>query len=482
MMRNYKYFLLMLVFFISTNCIAQSVDSLSAEVQNIPDKFYSKVEKKYSSIDKNLSKKSIKYLKKLQKQENRINKKLLVLDSLSVNGNEAVTQKYEGFIQGFKEKKVKLGNVNLNEYNSYIDTLTTSLSFLKKQGNNDKTALPIAKLDELKDKFNQSAEVNQFIAQRKQQIQQLLSKYTQLPGSLKKQYEKLTKTAYYYKAQVNEYKTMLKDPDKMEETALNVLRTVPAFQKFVQKNSQLASLFNLPGSNLNADATQALAGLQTRTSVQGLIQQRIASGGPNAMAQVQQNLQNAQAQLSELKDKLLKASGIGSISGTADMPDFKPNTQKTKPFLKRLEYGFNVQFSKNNTWVPSSANLALSLGYKINDKSSAGIGLSYDIGMGTLQHIQISNQGIGLRSYLEWKIKKQIYATGGYELNYNSGFKNIEQLKNENAWQKSALIGISKKYKISKKVKGNMQLLYDFLARNHTPGSQPVIFRVGYIF
>jgi hypothetical protein len=55
-------------------------------------------------------------------------------------------------------------------------------------------------------------------------------------------------------------------------------------------------------------------------------------------------------------------------------------------------------------------------------------------------------------------------------------------LKDYNAWQRSALIGVSKKYKISKKVKGEMKLLYDFLANQHLPVSQPVLFRLGYGF
>jgi len=469
-----KYLFFLFSIGLAFNCAGQSIDSIGGAIQNIPSKYYSKVQKKYSAIDNNLSKKSIKYLEKLQKQEDRINRKLSSVDSLSARVNEAVAKKYESFIQEFKQKKDKLGKVNLNEYNSYIDTLSTSLSFLKKLGSDGKAALPLEKLDELKDKFNQAAKVNEFITERKDQIQQLLSKYTKLPGSLTRQFDKMRKTAYYYKTQANEFKSMLKDPKKIEETAVKVLNKIPAFQKFMKENSQLASLFGLPE---NYGTPASLAGLQTRASVQNLIQQRIASGGPNAMAQVRQNLSEAQGQLSKLKDKLNK---LGGGSGDLDMPDFKPNTQKTKPFLKRLEYGANVQFSKNNQWVPSAANVALTLGYKINDKSSAGIGVSYSVGLGTIQHIEITSQGIGLRSYLDWKIKKSFYASGGYEMNYNSAIKNIEELKNESAWQRSALLGISKKYKITKKVIGNLQMLYDFLAYKHRPVSQPFLFRVGY--
>lgn len=476
MIKYLKYYLFLLLLQLAFICSGQSTDSLTASIQKIPSKYYSRVEKKYTAINNNLSKKSIKYLKKLQKQEDRINRNLSLVDSLSGKANDAVTKKYESFIQEFKEKKEKLNKVNLNEYNSYIDTLSTSLSFLKKLGSEGKAALPLEKLDELKDKFNQTAKVNEFINERKQQIQQLLSKYTNLPGSLKRQFDKMRKTAYYYKAQVNEYKGMLKDPKKIEETAIKVLNKIPAFQKFMKQNSQIASLFGLPEDYGTA---ASLAGLQTRISVQNLIQQRIASGGPNAMAQVRQNLSEAQGQLGKLKDKLNKLGGGG---GDLDMPDFKPNTQKTKPFLERLEYGANVQFSKNNQWVPSAANVALTLGYKMNDKSSVGVGVSYSVGLGTIQHIEITSQGIGLRSYLDWKIKKSFYASGGYEMNYNAAFKNIEELKNESAWQRSALVGISKKYEITKKVKGKVQLLYDFLAHKHSPVSQPFLFRIGYNF
>ena len=109
-----------------------------------------------------------------------------------------------------------------------------------------------------------------------------------------------------------------------------------------------------------------------------------------------------------------------------------------------------------------------------------GLGMSYKMGIGTINHISFSSMGLGLRSYAEWKIKKQIYASGGYEMNYYSAFKNISQLKNYDAWQRSALIGVSKKYRISKKVKGEIKLLYDFLANRHIPVTQPFLFRFGY--
>jgi hypothetical protein len=387
------------------------------------------------------------------------------------------TGKYNELSQQIKNKTPGINKIISGVYNPYMDSLGTSLSFLKQfNGISDKVNNPLKNFDLLQGNLQESEKIKAFIAERKNQIKELLSKYTHLPGALKNEYDKLNKTAYYYSAQVQEYKSMLKDKKKIEQKALTLLNKLPAFQKFMKQNGQLASLFRI---NENLDPAQSLAGLQTRSSVQGIIQQRISGGGPNAMQIVQQNIAQAMSEINKLKDKI---NQFGGGSSDVQIPDFKPNNQKTKSLLKRLEYSANVQFDKSNKLLPSGANIGLGIGYKLNDKSTAGIGLSYKISIGTIQHISFTSQGVGLRSYLDWKIKKQIFITGGYEANYNSAFKTIEQLKNYNAWQKSALIEISKKYKISKKVQGEIKVLYDFLANEHIPVTEPFLFRFGYGF
>ena len=101
-----------------------------------------------------------------------------------------------------------------------------------------------------------------------------------------------------------------------------------------------------------------------------------------------------------------------------------------------------------------------------------------------MSHISISHQGAGFRSYIDWKLKKQFYFTGGFEFNYNAGFKNIEALKVYNHWQSSGLFGLTKNIKLTNKwFKGTkLSLLYDALAKQHTPVSQAFLFRIGYNF
>jgi hypothetical protein len=251
----------------------------------------------------------------------------------------------------------------------------------------------------------------------------------------------------------------------------------------MRKNSQLASLFRLPGDPNDPQSAASLAGLQTRAQVNTFIQQQIAAGGPGAQEQFRQNLLSGQAQLNQLKDKVTQ---LGGGSSSDILPEgFKPNDQKTKSFWKRLEYGTNFQSQKATNLFPVTSDIGLSLGYKLNAKSVVGIGASYKLGLGRgWNKVRFSNEGVGLRSYIDWKIKGSFWISGGYEQNYKTSFNDFDQLRDLNAWQQSGLVGLSKvismKSKLFKKTK--LQLLWDFLSHQQVPRSQPVLFRVGYNF
>ena len=243
----------------------------------------------------------------------------------------------------------------------------------------------------------------------------------------------------------------------------------------------LASLFRIPNPDDPTDQT-SLVGLQTRTQVTNLIQQQVESGGPNAQQQFKQNLQAGQSQLNELKNKLLKT---GSGNGDSEMPDFKPNSQKTKPFLKRLEYGANIQSQKASNFFPTTSDIGLSIGYKLNDKSIIGIGASYKMGLGRgWNNIRLSHEGVGMRTFADIKLKGSFWFSGGYEHNYKSAFRNFDQLRERNAWQQSGLVGISKVVSLKTKLfkKTSIKLLWDFLSYGQIPRTQPMVFRVGYNF
>jgi len=259
---------------ISLYSYSQKADSSLKTLQQLPDKYYSKVDNKLSSIDNQLTKKTTKYIQKLERQERKIQGCLNKINPETAKKLFAASkEKYTRFSQQIKSKTAKAGNIVSGQYNAYLDTLTTSLSFLQQfKGISDKAKQPFSSLQQLQRKLQESEKIKQYVSERKEQIKQLLSKYTKLPGSLHTQYDKFNKTAYYYSAQINEYKEMLKDSKKREQKTLGILRELPAFQKFMKENGQLASLFRI---NENLDPVQSLAGLQARISVQGLVQQRV---------------------------------------------------------------------------------------------------------------------------------------------------------------------------------------------------------------
>jgi hypothetical protein len=455
-------------------CYGQKADSTLTNIEGLPNKYFSKVNKKMSSIDRMLTKKTSKYLSKSERLEKKMLRKLKRINPKEADSLMALSStKYKNMSSELTSKLPDNLKSKGREYIPRLDSLSTSLSFLSKNKEyTDEAKKELEKLNGLQGKLQQSEKVKQFIKERKEQMKQALARYSKLPTGLRKEYDKLNRNAYYYSAQIKEYKDMLKDPAKLEKKALALLRTVPAFQKFMKENGELSRLFPQPAG---FGTMASLTGLQTLDEVSASIRKQF---GPNAMQMMQQSIGQARGEMDKLKNKI---NELGGGSSDTPLPDaFKPNTQKTKSFRQRLEYSFDVQFGKTNKYIPSGSNVAAGVGYKINDKSTVGIGISYKIGFGTIQHIRFSSEGVGFRSFIDYKIKRSFFLKGGAEMNYNSNFKNIKELQNANAWQSSALLGLSKKYKVTKKLKGNLQILYDFLYNNHKPSTQPLVFRVGY--
>lgn len=473
--------LAILFFFLSSlfNCKAQT-DSVFQQLQKINTQYFSLIDKKMTLYSNRVNDKTEKTLVKLSRWEKKIQSLLQKVDpeaaELLFSSNQLT---FTAALQQFKAGKSVIETYKAG-YDEYMDNLNMQIKFLvaDKDQLDKKDLLRITNSEKKMSRIQedvQSIEAMQcFIDERKKKLVKLSLQHL----SKNKYVQKINKESFYYVESLRNYKEIFSDERKIEETAINFLNKIPAFKKFVNENSLLASLFRLPD---NYGTDQSLLGLQTRGFVNTLIQDRITSGGPNARDAMQQNIEQAQAELTKLKDKIINA-GVGGSD--AELPDFKPNMQKTKTFKQRLEYGFNFQPMKNNSLNTSTADVGLSIGYNINDKSVAGIGASYKLGLGNIKKIRFTHEGIGLRSFMDWKLKKQFFVSGGFEINHNASFKNLAALREYDVWQQSGLLGISKKVEFKSKLMkgGKLQLLHDFLYRQHLPVSQPVVFRMGYNF
>jgi hypothetical protein len=460
---------------ISTQAVL-SQDSVQTKPVVISSKIIGKVNSDVERYNNKIDRQTEKYLRKLEQQEGKLQRKLAKIDSSKAAQLFAGTkEKYETLLGKLHQKTP--GAIK-GAYMPNLDSLGISLNFLKenneylaklKQGNTEITKVS-EQFKQMQGKLSNADEIRQYIKDRKQLLKQVLDEY-----GLGKYLKKFSKQGYYYSRQIQEYKEAWKDPQKMERKMLELLNAIPIFKKFAEQNSQLAGLFNLPA---NYGSVQSIAGLQTRASVSALIQTQVAVGGPNAMQTVQQNIQQAQSQLSKLKDKVSK---FGGGSSDVEIPDFVPNSNKTKTFWQRIQFSTDLQTNRGSRFLPNIADLAFGISYKLNDKKQIGSQMVYKAGLGNgLNNIKLTHQGIGYRFFTDIKLKKSFWISAGYENNYMSTFKSISELKQGSYWQESALAGISKKYKLKKKG-GEMKLLYNFLW-NKQVGGQRIVWRTGFSF
>ena len=446
-------------------------DKLDAE------KWTSVVQSKVTRLEKKIIEKTLRTLRRMQEYETRAYSRLLnTKDSLVAKEKLAeIGEKYSAVTNNLKNSSIKTA---VTQYLPSLDTLTSALRFLTDNGVTGKVKEALSKATSLQERFERAGMIRQFISERKRQ----LTGYLEGVGFVR-EIKNINKEVFYYSQQIKQYREILKDPRKIERRAIELLSKTKAFRDFMRKNSLLASLFRVPGDLNDPDFQSSLSGLQTRVQVNALIDQQLTAGGASGVSQFQQNVQAAQAQLNLVKARFARA-GVGSSDDI--MPEgFKPNTEKTKSFLDRIELGTNIQTQSARSYFPVTSDVAVSIGYKLNGKSMVGVGASYKLGWGTgWTNIRITHEGFGLRSFIDWKLKGSFWVSGGYEMNYRTAFERIEQLRNLDAWQRSGLLGISKSVPIKTKLFKNtkLQLLWDFLSYDQMPRTPPIVFRIGYNF
>jgi hypothetical protein len=475
--------ILLFFLFCSVCVFAQTDTTLLSITKNLPGaEAIENVQAYYSKLSAQLDEKLSASLNSFQKLEDKVQRKIAKKDSLLAGKlfNE-VDKKYAALQSSIEKPLQALKNKKITQYIPALDSLQTGFSYLSQSGAR-LIGVPKEQLqayanlsNQLKDlqlELQKVSDVKAFIKSREAILKEQLAKL-----GYSRQLKQLNKEVYYYTQQWNEYKSLLNDPDKACKKVLYLLKDNDEFKNFMAQNSVLAGLFQIPGGS--GSSANAIPGLQTVASVQQQVGMNLAGSGVNPTQFIAQQTQKATLELNKWKDKL---NSLGGGTEELEMPDFTPNQQKTKSLWKRIDLGFNIQSTRSNTWLPAITDLALSAGYKINDKSTVGVGAGFKLGWGKdISHIQISGQGVSLRSFLDIKLKGNFWITGGFEKNYQSEFTQLEQLYNINAWQNSGLVGLTKKYKIGKKA-GNLQLLWDFLSYNQLPQTQPLKFRIGYSF
>jgi hypothetical protein len=480
-------FVLILVLF-TNHSYLQAQDATLQNQEQLPAKFLDKIERKIHQFDQTLTTRTEKYLTKLIKQEKRLQKIVAKKDSLA---STTLFTKSIDSLEKLKQQLVSGKAFNKaielqKDYDAYLDSLSGSLAFLKEvkqylqQAKNlsGKLTTGNQQLALLKNKLQTTDAIRQYARERRETITGYCSTQ-KLRGLATKELKKLAKNNYYYLKELADWKQAFSQPEKLEAKAMTILRNLPLFKRFMEQHSELAGLLNAP-----ANYGQSTTGLQTRDDIMKQIAARFGGAGPNVQQVINGQLDAAKNQLKTLKEK------FPQLDGTAEMPDFQPKEMKTKTFLQRLEYSTNFNFNRQNTFLPTRADIGLQVGYKYHKNGIAGIGVGYVAGLGKdIRNIRFTHEGINFRSYLDWNLNKaQMHINGGWEYNYLPTLNGAGLTLNNGArlntipWQPSALLGISRKFKIGKKTNKQAMILYDFMHKSHFPNSEAVKFRVGYSF
>ncbi len=469
-------------------CVFAKAQADTAPIQlaagSAPD--LTRLENEYDRLSGFIQKNSLHLLTSLQQKEEKIRCQLLSKDKA------AATSLFSGYHAAYQQLEAQVNKPlsalplhPLKDYLPGVDSMKTALRFLQE------AQFPILapaslqntqdKLLQLQNQLQQANNISAFIQQRQQQLQQSLQVF-QLEGKLMA----YKKEGYYYRTQLEQYKDLLHNPDRLTTKVLSLVRDLPAFQTFFQRHSYLSTLFRMPGSS-DEKTGQPIPGLQTRGEVDAAIAERLGPGASITTAltnndvhsnPVAGGMQDAQGQLGKWKNKLSGSVG----NSNAAQADFRPNPYHNKAFFQRILLGFDLQTQSSTAFVPALSTVGFSAGYLLNARSIVGVGAAYKLGWGQpFEHIAFSSQGMALRSFVDWRLKDSWWIAGGYEANYYNSFNRLSQLQSISAWQSSALVGLMKTYKAGKR-SGNVQFLFDALYKQHIPQSQPVIFRMGYSF
>lgn len=182
---------------------------------------------------------------------------------------------------------------------------------------------------------------------------------------------------------------------------------------------------------------------------------------------------NAMSNMSKLKKK------YSSVQSIKNLPKHKPNEMRVKPFVERLVPAFNLQLMQRNVWM-LDANP--SLGYRFNPRFSTGIGWVQRWGYNfDSNEYAYEERMYGPRVYGEYELKQ------GFAIKLEADYVNalVRTLFDDpigREWVGNLKAGIKKQYRISKKINGNIQALYNVIDPDKRSPYPRFNIRIGFDF
>ena len=353
---------------------SQDVNTGFDSIVTISSRKLEKMETKIENLNADFEKASQKYLSRLVKRERKLEAILARKDSvMSFDLFGDFESKYKAVLA----EKFRSNHAS-EIYNAPFDSLLNVMKFLNGGVSNNLKSPQLLKetiesLNVLEGNLAQAQDISKFLDNRRKLLEEQFHKF-----GLSNKLKKYRKDIAYYNAQANEYNEIIKNPDLLERKILEKVSGLPAFQSFFANNSQIASLFVLPGKNSVGEGGpegKALQGIQNRSSVYAALNEKAGTPGVNPGSEIQGKIDEAQNQVQNLKNKLASLMEGSVSNGNPEMQNSpKINDQRSKSLGKRIIWGFNLQSQRARSFFPSRSDIGIFAGYKLTDNLNAGIG------------------------------------------------------------------------------------------------------------
>lgn len=429
---------LLIFFIVNFNISGFANSGASGQMEN--DK--KKLEKNAEQYQKRLKKCNKKYLESLAKEENKLKRKL---DKINPDKSKALFSKSSNTFQKLKSENEKLENSKL---------ASSKVKYL--EGNPDSNKLnktdTISLVNLLEENLKDQATVSKYINERRKILNENL-KNDKCSAKLKS----INKTSFYYKQQLTEYKNGYNKKDKIEkELERFVLKKSKINQINSRENDQNTNLNNWPNENLN---------LNKLKETQELLKRNIAKIDSLKKENVKNKILDSKEKIKQIK--LLNNTGF-TISSTEDIPDFKPNIYKTKRFIDRISFAYDLDISNNIYYSKPIVKLALKLVYTISENDDISVGVVPNLTIGEKNKPFFDYHGFDVRASANKRIYKIIYST--VTVDRLASLTNKRIVENDvhnnslfNAKDYSINAGLKIKYSLAKILTGTFSVLYDFM-------------------
>jgi hypothetical protein len=394
---------------------------------------------------------------------------------------------------------------DLNHHVSELDSLEIVTSYLEKEEgitnelNNEKSKdcqcsgkndLKKAQAD-LKKELKRAETVREYIRERNVYLHKLGVEYPELNALL----PSIEKLDFYLGAQTKEYLSLFADRSRPEKLLFSALSKVTGFSDFANQLGARETIASAAMQSGGQTMSEAMAQFEAAASANGLDPQSLLNPAQvikGKTTDLKDQIKNGKGELANSGEELNDALNGGSATVDSlktsmkkeveeGKKEWKRNPLKSKRFVDRIVYNFNLQASPRTTLFPTAGIFSSQAAYQLTTKMNIGLGCSYvlsfhkpTIGLEGNRTAMLQSGGYNLRSYFDWNFHRRIFFQTNYELNYRTPTRSVEFVNpfQSPSLRPSVLAGLKLKTPTSKRTQKTVEILYDFM---HDQNGQPAL-------